>query len=273
MERVRLAAMDIDGTLWDYENGLHERVEKALTQVCASKAVPVIATGCALDAMKPLFARWPKLRYYILANGAYIYDAAEEKTIYRDPLPRKAVQAFCNAAADTAQIELFADGAAYVQEGRWAEAAHTSGDAWEREMAPSRIRVADIRALVREREKDADRLSLHFQSAPERVRVMEICEKVQANCLFSGRFTLEVNGPGASKGRALAALCESLGIEGRAVLAMGDGQSDISMLQFAGIPVAPANAVDEVKTCASVIAPSCMDGGLAWVLHKYILDA
>lgn len=54
----------------------------------------------------------------------------------------------------------------------------------------------------------------------------------------------------ASKGNALRALAASLGIPMAQVMALGDSDNDLSMLQSAGISVAMGNANDRVKAAA-----------------------
>ena len=54
---------------------------------------------------------------------------------------------------------------------------------------------------------------------------------------------------------------------------MGDRASDISMLQLAGIGVAPANADPEVKDAANHITASCDQDAVALALERFVLHA
>jgi len=58
--------------------------------------------------------------------------------------------------------------------------------------------------------------------------------------------------PGVSKGVALQALCDYLGIVPFEVAAFGDGDNDKEMLQFAGMGVAMKNAKDAAKAAADI---------------------
>ena len=71
--------------------------------------------------------------------------------------------------------------------------------------------------------------------------------------LRTGDGIIELNSIHASKGNALCTLCKKLGISMENVLAIGDNENDISMLQAAGTAVAMANATPEVKACADFI--------------------
>ena len=77
---------------------------------------------------------------------------------------------------------------------------------------------------------------------------------------------------GIDKGESLRYLLELLGLSPQEVLAMGDRASDISMLQLAGIGVAPANADPEVKDAANHITVSCDQDAVALALERFVLN-
>jgi len=74
-----------------------------------------------------------------------------------------------------------------------------------------------------------------------------------------------------NKGTSLSQLIERLNISKDQVIAFGDGGNDIQMLQMAGWPVAMANASNEVKSYAKLIAKSNAEDGLADMLEKIFL--
>ena len=81
---------------------------------------------------------------------------------------------------------------------------------------------------------------------------------------------IEINGGGASKGQALCALCEYLGIDIRDTVAFGDGSNDLDMINSAGTGVAMANAVDELKAAADFVTLSNMECGFARALENFM---
>jgi 3-deoxy-D-manno-octulosonate 8-phosphate phosphatase (KDO 8-P phosphatase) len=56
------------------------------------------------------------------------------------------------------------------------------------------------------------------------------------------------------KGPALTALCERLGLKPAEVAVMGDDLPDLAAMARAGLALAPANAVAEVKRAADWVA-------------------
>ena len=83
----------------------------------------------------------------------------------------------------------------------------------------------------------------------------------------------ELIAPGLSKGTALATLADTLGVERDQVIAIGDEENDVSMLQWAGLGLAMGNAPESVKRVAHAVVPSVDEDGVAWAIGRYILDA
>ena len=91
------------------------------------------------------------------------------------------------------------------------------------------------------------------------------------DCFTSSPEALEIVPPGVNKGSGLARAAELLGIPREETVAIGDGENDIAMLRWAGLGIAMANAPDNVKAAADVIAPHCDADGAAWAMETYLL--
>ena len=81
---------------------------------------------------------------------------------------------------------------------------------------------------------------------------------------------IEFNHPNATKGNALAFLCNHLHIQTQEVIAIGDSENDISMLQFAGVGVAMGNADKIVKDSANFLTCENDKNGVAFALNKLL---
>ena len=79
---------------------------------------------------------------------------------------------------------------------------------------------------------------------------------------------LEFNSAEAHKGNALRRFAEHLGLTLENCAAFGDGLNDLSMVQAAGLGVAMANAVPEVKAAAARVTLSNDEDGVAAVLEE-----
>lgn len=87
--------------------------------------------------------------------------------------------------------------------------------------------------------------------------------------MFSNPMFLEFMDGGVSKGSALFEVADHLGIGTGNIMAFGDGQNDISLIETAGIGVAMDNATPEVKAAADSIALSNNDDGVAVFLEEF----
>ncbi len=79
---------------------------------------------------------------------------------------------------------------------------------------------------------------------------------------------VEVNALGADKGGGLEALCSKLGISKDEVMAFGDADNDLSMLQWAGWSFAMGNGTESVKMAAKYITKTNMEDGVAVAIEK-----
>jgi hypothetical protein len=81
----------------------------------------------------------------------------------------------------------------------------------------------------------------------------------------------ELTAPGVSKGAALARLAAELGIAREQVVAIGDQENDLSMIEWAGLGLAMGNAVPAVRAAAAAVVPPVEQAGVAWALQQYVL--
>ena len=74
------------------------------------------------------------------------------------------------------------------------------------------------------------------------------------------------------KQHALAELCRTYSIPAARVLAIGDSRNDVPMLQWAGIGVAMANALPEVRDAIATHTASNDDDGVAEAIERFVLS-
>ncbi|MFW6071939.1 MAG: HAD-IIB family hydrolase [Thermoplasmatota archaeon] len=73
-----------------------------------------------------------------------------------------------------------------------------------------------------------------------------------------------------SKYNALKLVCEKLNFDMENVMAIGNDEVDLEMIDKAGIGVAMENSPEYVKEKADHVAPSCTENGIKWILDKLI---
>jgi Cof subfamily protein (haloacid dehalogenase superfamily) len=81
---------------------------------------------------------------------------------------------------------------------------------------------------------------------------------------------MEIMPKHVSKASALWKISEKLGFTMNEVMAFGDAQNDLSMLQQAGIGVAMGNAMDEAKYAATLVTDTNMNNGIGKVIDALL---
>ena len=74
---------------------------------------------------------------------------------------------------------------------------------------------------------------------------------------------------GGGKDRGMAAICAAMDISPAETIAFGDGENDISMLQFAGIGVAMGNATPACKQAADFVTKTVDEHGIAYACEHF----
>ena len=94
--------------------------------------------------------------------------------------------------------------------------------------------------------------------------------KDRLSCVFTAPVYFEFTAKGIDKAKALETVLKPMGIDASEVISFGDGQNDMSIIEYAGIGVAMGNAVDELKAVADEVTLSNEDDGIAESLLKHI---
>ena len=114
---------------------------------------------------------------------------------------------------------------------------------------------------------------LGIDTDAEKIRITteELKEKYK-NRLYIIRSTpyyCEVSNPEASKGSSLCFLRDYWGFKKEEVLAIGDQDNDIDMIEAAGVGVAMGNGTPNLKKAADFITKSLNEDGFSYAMEKY----
>lgn len=272
MSGVKLVAVDMDGTVLDRDSNLPEINRIAFEKAVANGIQIALCTGRTMTELSPCLDRFEKVRYAVLTNGGFVVDLNTGERIHEDSLPiETALEIIETSKAVDSKPEAFIGGKAYLDRFAFEHTARYHIDMFDDLLKKTCIPVDDVSDIIRKMGKGVDKINLFCVNLDDRDRMIEICRKFNAAVTYSIPGDVEINSATASKGRGLEALCRHLSIDRSEVMAFGDSANDLPMLRFAGIPVAMANAIDEAKSIASVIAPSNDDGGVGRIILSHIL--
>lgn len=273
MKHIKLVASDLDGTLLNKNKEITPRLFEALKKLDELGIYFVPSTGRPFGTVPKTIKELPFLKYVITSNGAAIYDAMEQKNIIENYLTPEAVDAVIAIAKDLPVItEYFIEGKAYIAKKVYDDLSPFDlTESHEFYIKNSRTPVENFWEEMKKNNTVLENINLVFKDMELR---KEIWDRLKALGLASVTAAttknIEITSLYATKAQALEKLCEVLGFNRENVLAMGDGDNDMPMIQFAGIGVAMANGEEHIKQAADIIADDCNDFGAAKILEQII---
>ncbi|HFI0125893.1 TPA: Cof-type HAD-IIB family hydrolase [Streptococcus suis] len=273
---IKLIATDMDGTFLDGLGSFdRERFSQILDKL-AEKQIPfVIASGNGMGRLLQLCQGFEDRLIFVADNGAHVYQNG--KTMIRRAIQQEEVEAilhfFKGRWADVC-LMLSNEENIYMQAG--------AGQPFEGTDLP--IEPAQM-AAFQSRVTYLDDLSAYPISEPiykvglwvPEARVEPITggfnQAFQGNlvAVTSGYGSIDILPQGIHKAWGLEQVLTCLDIEPEQVMAFGDSDNDIEMLNYVGYSYAMENATDKVKAVAKYLAPSHLEAGVLQVIEEHIL--
>ena len=271
---VKLIAFDLDGTLLDRQKNIPETNLRALKAAAEAGVLLVPATGRIYTGIPEQIRTLPGARYFITINGAYAYDAVEDRNLYSSELSVDLCLRLIRYMYTLPVIyDCYQDNWGYITRSMFQRAGDFIPDPGIMKMMRElRTPVDNLAETLRQKGRPVQKMQMHFQDLAERDRQLKLVAELFPETAVSSSlpWNIEINSAGATKGQALKALCQALGIDLRDTLAFGDGTNDLDMIRTAGIGVAMGNGAEEVKAAADWIAPYNDDAGVAAGIYRFM---
>ena len=266
MTRIKLIALDLDGTLLNSALRLSEGNGEAVRRALDRGVKIVLATsrwfGLAKRTADHLGIDTP----LVCSNGALVRRPSDGREILHLRLDQEVAREV-TTLGDERGWEMFT----------------TIEDATFMRMRPGVI-PERLPGGLRISERQAEEVA---RGQPTAVLVFgqEAVDEISQRLLpaYDGRAKFSLNRPpnlphyvvlthpDADKGSALETVCRQMDVPLSEVMAMGDSESDLAMLRLAGLGIAMDNSPDEVKRAALHIAPSNDADGVAWAIDRFAL--
>ena len=277
MKQVRLIALDMDGTLLlsDHQTVPQQNVD-AIRRADAAGIHVCICTGRMLEDASDFVRRLDLPCMLIACNGTRISDAPlpEGKIIYRRSLePEDAKRAIDILLPYRIMMNGFEDGrvttVAFAPGQHYHIADRALVEVCYGEEAMYAAAQRGIMKLYLAEDGYAGAIDTDHTKAA-RSAVQKALPHLQLTKSSPGN--IEIMPENAGKGTALAFLAQYLGLEREQVMAMGDAENDLSMLEYAAHSVAMANASPAVKAICRYQTLSNDECGVAAMIDR-VLEA
>lgn len=265
MNSINLIATDIDGTLLTSNHELTPRTEKALRAALDRGVHIVFATGKTRAATRELTDHLGLKMPGVYVQGLVIYDE-NDSVVHQQLLDETILREVLDFAQPTdyelmaySGMTIFAkrDGPYTQRMVRYHEPLPTVLDSMHELLGATpvnKVQFFDTAARIAEVKKHIEPM-IHERA----VMTMPTYE------------ILEVLPLGASKGAGLKHLLDIMHIDPANVMALGDGENDIEMLELAGFGVAMGNAMPKLKAAADYVTASNDEEGVALAIEKFVL--
>lgn len=269
---IKLIALDMDGTLLNENKELMQPQIDAIHQAVEAGVTVVLCTGRPLVGVKPFVEQLgfdTEEEYIIVNNGCSTHSTKDWSLIDWEELSVADIDYLSTFIEnDDVQISLFDEEDYFVLAEK--ANARVNLDAGLVGMIPQPIDLSEARS-GKHRFFEA-----MFVGEKEHIDAFEN----QHNPVLSQGYStvrsqdylLEILPNGASKATGLKKLADRLGILPEEIMAMGDANNDLEMIEFAGLGIAMGNANEQVKAIAQDITDTNENNGVAKAIEQHILN-
>lgn len=270
----KLFACDLDGTLLDDNSNVSKENFDAIEQMTNDGVEFALCTGRTFYEIPQSLRDFASIRYIIYSDGSVIFDKKENKNIYEHYIDMPTLISLYNllSSYDT-MIEFYENKEPKTDKSKlninsyhYYEIDENYIDVIDK----TRIGIDDLSSAVDLFDK-TELLNIFFKNSDERKDCFEKLKRFD-NIIFTTSMTnnIEITAENVSKGSALSKLSELIGVKSSEIIAAGDSENDLTMFEFAGLPIAAGNASDEIKSTTKNTACSNNDSIIKYIYDNYI---
>lgn len=268
--RIRLLALDLDGTLFGDDLLISERTRAAIAAAQAEGVRVTIATGRMFRSARQIAGDLSIAGPIICYQGALVQDVTTEEVLLHETVPlQEALRVIGECRRQGLHLNL------YLGDRLFVEKHNRHANFYAR--INLGLEITEVGPLDRwlEDQGGKEPTKLVIVTDPEQTdSVLEgftatFAERLQVTKSHA-RFT-EFTNKVCSKGRALSLLAAHHGISRQEVMAIGDGLNDLDMICWAGYGVAVSSGPDALRAAARLVCAPLSEDGVAQTIARYVL--
>lgn len=262
---IKMIVTDIDGTIVDFNSNTSAKVKETINKLTKKGIKVVLATGRMFRATYPVLEDLNLNTPIISYQGGLIKDFYNDKKVlyskYTDvTLAHEIIDYF---RENDIHINLYVNDILYVEK----------DDFYIKKYIENRNIIYTVVDDLKKVEMNKLHKVLGIDKDPNKIikTTTELKEKYKDKLYIirSTPYFCEVSNPKASKADALCFLRDYWGFKAEEVLAIGDQDNDIDMIEAAGIGVAMGNGTQNLKQVADFITKPIEEDGFCYAMEKY----
>ncbi len=268
----KLVAIDCDNTLIKHNGEIHQDNIRAINMLLDKGIKVVIATGRNDILVKDYMDEAGfKEEVVIGCNGASIRDLKDNSIIQLNYIPKDTMKKIIDIC-----LENNIEGKMYTLTESYSTSEESCRDELKSDLSHYTKELTmsleykfekDLYSLIDK--KEFLKLVIIEHNEEKLLKIQSIFRKLEdISAVRSAKVCLDIMKKGVSKGSALKDYVNMLGIKQEEVVAMGDSENDLEMLNYANFSVAMGNAEDFVKEVCDMVTLTNDEGGVAHAIHK-----
>ncbi len=263
---IKMIATDIDGTILPYHGEFSQKTKDCVKKLNESGIKVILVTGRMHSSATPLAAQLGLNLPIISYQGGLIKDM-DGKTLFQTELNSDIAKEIIQwGRKNNVHLNLYIDDKLYVEQddeiikyyiqGKFVDYTVCSFDDLE---------IKNVNKLLAIDIHDADRVTSWVDILKSKYPDLYIVKSTPYFC--------EIGSADAKKSIGVEFLCKMWGIDKSEVLAIGDQNNDIDLIQSGGVGIAMENGTPELKQVANYITDSVENDGFVKAVEKFVFSA
>jgi Cof subfamily protein (haloacid dehalogenase superfamily) len=278
MSNIKVIIMDVDGTLTNSKKVITKKTKDALINAQANGALLILASGRPTSGLMD-FAKELKMDknhgLLVSFNGSKVVDFETGEVLFNEAMSVEQGQAVLEHMKKFNVKPMIDKGDYMYVNDVFDNQIHYKGDILniiQYESRGGKFKLCEKEDLAAFADYPLNKILTAGDPEYLKEHYKEMMEpfKDTLSCMFTADFYFEFTANGIDKAKALDTVLIPMGYKREEMIAFGDGHNDASMVKYAGIGVAMANAVDDLKAIADEITLSNEEDGIAYILNEYI---
>jgi Cof subfamily protein (haloacid dehalogenase superfamily) len=264
--RIRLVALDLDGTLVGRDLTVSPRVRESIARARERGTEITIVTGRMFAAARPFAQTIGITGPIVCYQGAAIFEASTGAVLRETPVRQDVTREVLTWAEEhDVHAQCYAGDKLYVQQINRFSKRYTDLAKVEPTVVPSL------------REAFADRPSIKIVlvddpgPSEQHLAALKTLLGERAYLTRSNVDFVEVLSPDVNKGESLAFVAQRYGVTLAETLAIGDAWNDVPLIEAAGVGIAMGSGPPELFAHADAVVGDVAHDGVAEAIDKYVL--
>lgn len=262
-----LIAVDLDGTLLNDDKIITEKTKSILSKATQLGHKVVIATGRPFRASRRYYQELYLDTPIVNFNGAFVHHPLDENWgIYHSPLPldtAKTIIKTCEAfEVNNVIVEVTDDVYLSHHDDFFIEAFGEGDPRFHTGELEEKLTKDPTSIVIYPKDESADELRDLLEHSH--------AEVIEQRTWGAPWNLIEIVKGGINKSVGLSRIAGHFGIPKENIIAFGDEDNDLEMLEFAGHGVAMENAIEELKDTANTVTKSNNEDGIAAYLETIL---